>query len=119
MKNVCLDFDGVMNTYDGWAGDHELFQPRPGLEAFLQGLTDADFRVYVHSTRPKKKVVAWLADHGLASLVEAVVSEKPVAVAYVDDRAVRFDGDFEATLRAVTGFRAYWEPPAEKQTEAA
>jgi hypothetical protein len=108
-KTVCLDFDGVMNTYDGWKGEDELFEPRDGLSEFLAGLREAGFRVAVLSTRPAEKLRGWLDKYALAALVDDVVDRKPPAIAYLDDRAVRFDGDFAAALAAVKNFRTFWE----------
>lgn len=109
MKTICLDFDGVMNTYDGWKGEHELFEPRPGLAEFLGRLKDAGFEVAVNSTRPAEMILAWLGRHGLGGLVKTVTDRKPPAVAYLDDRGVCFTGDFEAAFAAVVSFKAHWE----------
>jgi phosphoglycolate phosphatase-like HAD superfamily hydrolase len=98
-KTVCLDFDGVMNTYTGWQGPDVLFEPRPGLREFLESLRQSGFEVVVLSTR------------NLNDLVKGVTDLKPPAVVYLDDRAVCFEGDFDAALRAVKEFRAYWETP--------
>jgi hypothetical protein len=108
-KTVCLDFDGVFNTYTGWKGEDELFEPREGLSEFLRKLRDYGYHVVVHSTRPADKIKKWLGDRGLNDLVYAVVDKKPGAVCYVDDRGVRFDGDYEAALQAIKNFKVYWE----------
>ena len=43
--------------------------------------------------RPRGVVMDWLLQYGFPVL--EVASSKPVADAYVDDRGVRFDGDYE------------------------
>lgn len=110
-KTVCLDFDGVLNTYTGWKGEDELFLPRPGLEAFLQSLRDGGYHIVVHSTRSAEKIAEWLSGHGIANLVDSVTDVKPPAIAYIDDRAIRFDGDYSSAFQQLEDFRAYWEPP--------
>lgn len=110
-RSVCLDFDGVMNTYAGWKGADELFEPREGLGDFLRELRDRDLRVVVHSTRSASRIKAWLAVHDLADLVDDVVDIKPMAIAYVDDRAVPFTGAFTGLADAVETFKTHWETP--------
>jgi hypothetical protein len=106
---VCLDFDGVMNTYTGWKGADHLYEPRDGLRQFLESLREVFRETVVHTTRPAQKVRDWLTSHDLTHLVDRVTDTKPPAHCYLDDRAVRFDGDFEAAFRAMVGFKAYWE----------
>lgn len=108
MKTVCIDFDGVMNTYDGWKGDDELFQPREGLEDFLMKLSQ-HFKLVVLSTRNAKKIWEWLFDHHLEIYIEDVTNEKVPAIAYLDDRGVCFTGDFSAALEALLNFKTHWE----------
>jgi hypothetical protein len=107
-ETVCLDFDGVMNTYTKWAGEDELYQPREGLREFLEKLNE-NFKVVVHSTRAPEKIMAWLDQHGLLSLVSEVTAKKPPALCYVDDRAICFVGNFKMALCQIENFETYWE----------
>jgi HAD domain in Swiss Army Knife RNA repair proteins len=108
-KTVCLDFDGVCNTYRGWKGENELFEPEAGLRLFLEILRDRGYKVVIHSTRRAEKIQAWLQYHDLQEFVHEVVNHKPPAIVYVDDRAVCFKGDFAAVLDEIENFRPYWE----------
>jgi len=53
--------------------------------------------------------VAGLREHRLDDLVSEVTDRKPAAHVFVDDRAVSFRGDYEATLREIDTFVAHWE----------
>lgn len=95
---ICLDFDGVCNTYDGWKGEDELFEPLEGLEEFLVELKARGYQIFVFSTRGPEKLAQWFYEHWLDNLVDGFPITKPPAVAYVDDRAIGFDGDFGGVL---------------------
>ena len=107
-KTIALDFDGVLNTYNGWKGEDELFQPRPGVNNFLAALA-ADFELKIYSTRSAEKIRTWLKVHGMDDLIADVCREKPMAIVYLDDRGLRFDGDFDAAYTAIKSFKAHWE----------
>lgn len=107
MKAVALDFDGVMNTYDGWKGEDVLFEPREGLADFL-ALLSVRYAIVIHTTREPHDVWDWLRQYGLEDLIADITQVKPKAVAYVDDRAVRFNGDYDEVL-AVIEQPTHWE----------
>lgn len=109
MKTICLDFDGVCNLYDGWKGEEELFAPRPHLNDFISSLKQEGVRVVIHSTRPASRIKEWLEKWEIKG-VDDVVDHKPPATAYLDDRAVRFDGEFSEQLaKEVAGLKTFWE----------
>jgi hypothetical protein len=109
MKTVCLDFDGVMNTYDGWMGPEYLFEPREGLKEFLSKLNEAGFKIVVNSTRTAKSIYGWLDEHNLRMFVDLVTDTKPPAVAYIDDRGICFRGNFDEVFEQLLKFKVFWE----------
>ncbi len=106
---ACVDLNGVLDAYTGWRGADHFDPPRDGARTFLQQLNDRGFRVVVFTTRWADDVWAWLRAHGLDTLVDDVTDRKPAAHVFVDDRAVCFRGDFDATLREIDAFAAHWE----------
>ena len=106
---VCVDLDGVLNTFDEWRGPEFFHPPREGSREFLCGLQAAGFRVVVFTVRWHEWARDWLEQNGLGHLVDEVTDRKPPAHAYVDDRAVCFQGDFQDTLQRVVCFRPFWE----------
>lgn len=100
---VALDFDGVLRASmlddadtDGWV---------EGASEALRRLSDT-YRVIVFSCRcltpgGAEDVWDWLRERGADELVHAVTARKPDAVVYVDDKAVRFRGDWHETLETV------------------
>ena len=106
---VCVDFDGVLNTYDGWQGEDKLFNPRVGAREFLQALSFYPYSVVIFTTRDEEKIWKWLEVHGLDEYVDGVTNIKEGALAYIDDRAICFDGDYDKTFRELNDFKAHWE----------
>ena len=105
---ICVDFDGVLTDYSGWKGENHFDPPREGADEFLEELAN-EYKVVVLTTRPADKVWAWLREHGLDKWVTDVTDRKPPAVAYIDDRAVCFQGNFRQTSYEVRVFRPYWK----------
>ncbi len=118
-RTICVDWNGVLDTYAGWRGPEHRDPPRPGARDFLAALHARGFEVVVLSSREPAVVQAWLAEHGLADLVGRVTNAKVPATAYVDDRAIRFAGDFAATLRELDAFRTFWEQEEAAEREEA
>lgn len=107
-QTVCVDFDGVLNQYEGWRGEDHLYEPRSSALLFLAHLSD-QFRVVVFTTRNCAAVRTWLERHGMFGYVAEVTGLKPPALAYIDDRAICFTGDYGAVLEAVSHFKPYWQ----------
>jgi len=114
---VCIDLNGVLDMYSGWKGEGHMDPPRPGADWFLAELSQ-DYKVVVFTTQPAEQVWEWLREHRLAEWVDEVTDRKVPAVAYIDDRAVTFRGDFEETLREIRAFRPYWRQSKETKMSA-
>ena len=110
---VAVDFDGVIHDYRrGWQDGSIYGEFMPGAVAALSRLM-SEYAVFVHTTRNARQVAHWIEDrsgHGLECTTRVprkgfwnergyllVTNRKLPAVAYIDDRAVRFE-DWEATL---------------------
>lgn len=105
---ICLDFDGVLNNYDGWQGEKELFGARDGAKDFIKELSK-NYQVHILTTRMPIKVIRWLKKHGLDKYVTSVTNTKIGAVAYIDDRAICFNGNYDEVLNTLKDFKAHWE----------
>ncbi|WP_323736285.1 hypothetical protein PXD04_10440 [Methanosphaera sp. ISO3-F5] len=105
---VAVDYDGVLNQYEGWKGENHLPQPIKGVEQFLQKLSE-EYNVVIFTCRDNKKVREWLREYELDKYVYAVTITKPQAVAYIDDRSIRYDGSYSEVLDQLSGFQTWWE----------
>lgn len=96
-RALCIDFDGVLHSYiSGWKGNDEVADlPVEGAAEACWRLFDVGWKLYVLTSRTNLEPVArWLEKYGFPSMTLTRV--KPIAIAYIDDRAVRFDGNWDA-----------------------
>ena len=117
-RTVVFDFDGVIHSYtSGWQGEDAIPDPPvPGIREALKEIHDAGYEVVVVSTRCATikghgAIEAWLYDNGLREYIDKVCKEKPPAVAYIDDRAICFDGHPETLLKKIKNFQPWYKAP--------
>jgi hypothetical protein len=103
-KRIMIDFDGTIHKYSkGWKDGTVYDEPISGAKQFIDQLKDDGFEVVVFTSRlsvsslgqevvneQKEMIEMWLKKYGIE--VDGVTAEKLPAVAYVDDRAVEFNG---------------------------
>lgn len=104
-RSIALDFDGVIHSYSlGWHTKDIYDPPMPGAHRAMKLLSEA-YGVFILTARPAEEVIAWcrteFADMKFELIpdhvrywdtrgVIGVTNRKLPALAYVDDRAVRF-----------------------------
>ncbi len=109
---IGVDFDGVIHAnskgfYDGTVYD----DPIPGSRDALIALSKK-YKIIVFSAKARKDrmliggktgvelIWEWLKKHDMDQYVEDVTAEKPRAVYYIDDKAIRFV-DWSSALKEV------------------
>lgn len=97
--SVAVDVDGVLIEYKGWVGPDHFGRPYPGAREFLEELRKVA-RVVIHTCRLNPDLnsmkatelmtllARFLRMHGLPYDMLWAGAGKPVAAAYVDDRAI-------------------------------
>lgn len=103
---IAVDLDGTLAEYVGWRKDAPIGNPLPGAEEFLKKLRALGASIVVFTARSStEQVNAWLVENKLDSYVTAVSAVKSTMFSViVDDRAVRFDGDYDKVLEDVRKF---------------
>lgn len=101
---ICVDFDGVLNEYNGYEGNN-LGKPLSGSQDFIKELR-RKYKVVILTSRPKDQVINWLSNNGFPSM--KVTNNKVPAVAYIDDRAIRFNGSYIQTIYEAVNLKPYW-----------
>ena len=101
---ICLDFDGVIYKNSKGFHDGTLYDdPIDGAIESIKSLHEEGFRIIIHSCkcnpeRPlingmsgKELIRKWLKKYKISYAVEQIVHIKPNALAYVDDKGIRFE----------------------------
>lgn len=108
-RTVCLDFDGVLHSYrSGWCGAEVI--PDPPIHGTREAIMRLrqQYRVVVlsarcHTAEGRQAVSNWLERHGI--VVDEICEHKPPAHVYIDDRAIRFRGNWGDTMDELREFR--------------
>ncbi len=105
-KVVAVDFDGVIYNSNLGSGLVPILDVEPidGVRTFFEALREQGYEIVVLSSRAlsaagKKGIADWLIANDLFKFTIDVTNIKVGAVAYVDNRAVRYDdGNWEDCL---------------------
>jgi hypothetical protein len=124
VQTVAVDFDGVIHQYGrGWQDGTIYDAPMPGAVDGLKRLQQR-YAVFVFTSREVEQVLPWLEDLGFDVAADGppyptfwnsqeqilVTNRKLPAVAYLDDRAVRF-ADWDSVDAQLEEVRSDASPP--------
>ena len=110
-KTLVIDFDG---TIAEWGEYPNPGPPIPGVRDVLIELQEMGFTLLIASSRTcdeiskhpidkkveKDRMEEYLIEHDIP-FDEVLKSDKPVAMFYIDDRALEFKGDWKEVLKKV------------------
>ncbi len=105
-KIVSIDFDGVLSTYNGWKGKEIMGIPLPGAKKFIVNLIDSGYTPVVFTTRNPKLIIHWLSKFDFPDI--EVTNIKYPSVVYIDDRNVKFEGNFSQLVADLKAYKVYW-----------
>jgi len=112
---VCVDFDGVLNNYVGYIEGYTYPFTDAGIQ-FLRDLKMMGFNIVILTSARLADVERGLHARGVDELVDNITNVKVPAIAYIDDRAICFHGNFAETLEELKHFKAWWENDNTKET---
>lgn len=111
LKNIAIDFDGVVHTFDkGWHDGTCYGKPiHNSLEALRSIAETWNIIIFTAKARPDRPLVngkngvelvwEWLKKHNVDDLIDEVTWEKPRAEYYIDDKAIEFKDNWEEILK--------------------
>ncbi len=111
-RTIMVDLDGVLNKFIGWTGVYEQYEITGGALEFVTKLADAGWRVIIFTARPDEdllNVYTWAEENGLFPAVHSITNKKLPAAHYIDDRAIRFDGDYNTILQSIKFSKPHWD----------
>lgn len=112
---VYVDFDGTLCRFSY----PDMGPPLPGARRFMKALISRGLKpviltsrmsaeVYTEEERQAtaNKIGRWLTRHNVPyHAIDTGNNGKPIGLAYVDDRGVNFDGDYNRCLRRIDAIR--------------
>lgn len=120
-KAVAFDFLGVLAKHNGHAfvSEENYLKAEPNIEIInaIKILRERGYKVIIHSTLADELVIDYCKEHNIMvdevnknSDYENGNSGKPVAHAYIDDRAIQYSGQVaENLVEQVINFQPYWK----------
>lgn len=118
-QTVVFDFDGVIHSYtSGWKGIDVIPDPPvPGIKEAIDDIRAAGYEVIIVSTRCSTQEGAeaigkYLSKYDICP--DDIRKEKPPAIAYIDDRAICFDGDSASLLTRIQQFQPWYKIGGQK-----
>lgn len=89
-KPIAVDFDGVLhNMKDGYDGARPTGKPIEDAKWAMSHLKSKGYILIVFTTRQEVGYVGeWLEKNRIP--YDEVTNKKPIALAYIDDRGIRF-----------------------------
>lgn len=113
LPTIAVDFDGVIAEYNGWRGPDILGAPRDDVIKALITLKAEGWKIIIHTTRKAVDILDYLKDASIPfdeinkSSASCLVSSKPRATVYWDDRALKYSGDAKRDLEVIRTFRTW------------
>lgn len=71
--------------------------------------SDGQYDLILFTTRSPKLATEWLMQNNINKYFKDVTNVKYPAHIYLDDRAIKFDGDYDCTLKEIKEFKVYWK----------
>ena len=105
-KTIAIDLDGVLDNYSEYT--EEIPPIRNGAKSFIVKLSK-DYELVLFTTRNPKSATTWLINNKIDKYFKDVTNVKIPAYIYIDDRNIRFNGDYSQTLEEIANFKVYWK----------
>ena len=112
---IAIDFDGVIHSFELGFHDGTIYgTPIPGSIESIKKISKK-YKIVIYTAKAKKDrplingktgielVWEWLKKYDIDQYIQEVTAEKPRAICYIDDKAIRFI-DWNQTLDDLLNF---------------
>lgn len=112
---IAIDFDGVIHSFELGFHDGTIYgTPIPGSIESIKKISKK-YKIVIYTAKAKKDrplingktgielVWEWLKKYDIDQYIQEVTAEKPRAICYIDDKAIRFI-DWDQTLNDLLNF---------------
>jgi len=107
-KTILIDLDGVLNTYTGEYDKNNIPPVRDGAYDFLKELSE-NFRIVIFTSRNLLSVSKWIMENNLEQFIDNVSNIKEPNFLIIDDRCIKFNGDFNELKTKIDNFNVYYK----------
>ena len=107
-KTLMIDLDGVLNTYNGLYEENYISPIRDAAAEFLKTLS-GKFSLVLFTSRDTGLAQKWIDEHNVGRYFAGITNVKKPSYLIIDDRCVRFNGDFGALLEDINNFRVWYK----------
>lgn len=107
-KLVLIDLDGVLNTYKGDFNPNCIPSINCGAKEFLKELSK-EYDIKLFTTRNRLIASKWLIENQIDEYFRDITNVKEPCSFFVDDRCIRFNGDYTELLEDIRHFTVWWK----------
>ncbi len=107
MRTILMDLDGVLNQYTGYYMPDFIPPIKFGAKEFVAKLSQ-DYKIILFTARPQKLAENWLVENKLNGYIKEVTNKKVPAYLHIDDRCIKFDGDYSNLYDEIQNFHVWY-----------
>lgn len=128
MPTICVDFDGVIHRYsNGWQEGVVYDPPVEGTKRAMKWFVERGYRVVILTARlqprypdiqeQRAKMIQWLTKYGFneGEHYHEITNNKPSAEMYIDNKAMRFTGNWKEIIQYLHEKEGQNVPPIGKR----
>ncbi len=107
-KTILIDLDGVLNNYTGNYNKEIIPEIKTGAADFLRKLSK-NYNIKLFTVRNKNQTQKWLNENNIAEYFCDITDIKEPAWVYIDDRCIKFEGNYETLENQINSFKAWYK----------
>ena len=107
-KTILIDLDGVLNNYIGNYNKEFIPEIKEGTKEFLKKLSK-EYKIKLFTVRNKIQTYKWLQKNKIEEYFSDITSIKEPAWLYIDDRCIKFEGDYKILENQINTFKPWYK----------